>query len=248
MITTLIFDADGTLYDETMPKAKAELLTAKLIASRTGYGEGEVYSRFREVKGEITQSGSLSPDRNNRTVWYAETLRRLNASHGDVAASGDVTASGDVASKIDACEASCHYWEVVYGEIEPYFDLVYILPELQSRYRLAVLTDELYDIQVEKVKRLGLSGYFTEIISSEQAGVTKPDKRLFEYALNRLGVSADEAMMIGDNPSADIRGARSVGMRTAWLHRGKYYYYPIGENERAEIVFENYLRLYDELC
>ena len=242
MTTTLIFDADGTLYDETMPKAKAELLTAKLIASRTGYGEGEVYSLFREVKGEITQSGSLSPDRNNRTVWYAETLRRLNASHGDVAASGDVT------SKIDAREASGHYWEVVYGEIEPYFDLVYILPELQSRYRLAVLTDELYDIQVEKVKRLGLAGYFTEIISSEQAGVTKPDKRLFEYALKRLGVSAGESMMIGDNPSADIRGARSVGMRTAWLHRGKYYYYPTGENERAEIVFENYLRLYDELC
>ncbi len=241
MTTTLIFDADGTLYDETMPKAKAELLTAKLIASRTGYGEGEVYSLFREVKGEITQSGSLSPDRNNRAVWYAETLRRLNASHGDV------TASGDVTSKIDAREASCHYWEVVYGEVEPYFDLVYILPELQSRYRLAVLTDELYDIQVEKVKRLGLAGYFTEIISSEQAGVTKPDKRLFEYALNRLGVSADEAMMIGDNPSADIRGARSVGMRTAWLRRGKYYYYPTGENERADVVFENYLRLYDEL-
>lgn len=62
MTTTLIFDADGTLYDETMPKAKAELLTAQLIASRTGYGEGEVYNLFREVKGEITQSGSLSPD------------------------------------------------------------------------------------------------------------------------------------------------------------------------------------------
>lgn len=236
MTTTLIFDADGTLYDETMPKAKAELLTAQLIASRTGYGEGEVYNLFREVKGEITQSGSLSPDRNNRTVWYAETLRRMNTSHGDIV------------SKIDAREASGHYWEVVYGEIEPYFDLVYILPELQSRYRLAVLTDELYDIQVEKVKRLGLSGYFTEIISSEQAGVTKPDKRLFEYALNRLGVSAGESMMIGDNPSADISGARSVGMRAAWLRRGKYYYYPTGENERAEIVFENYLRLYDELC
>lgn len=241
MTTTLIFDADGTLYDETMPKAKAELLTAQLIASRTGYGEGEVYNLFREVKGEITQSGSLSPDRNNRTVWYAETLRRMNTSHGDEAS------KIDIASKIDAYEASGHYWEVVYGEVEPYFDLVYILPELQSRYRLAVLTDELYDIQVEKVKRLGLSGYFTEIISSEQAGVTKPDKRLFEYALKRLGVSAGESMMIGDNPSADIRGARSVGMRTAWLRRGKYYYYPIGESERADIVFENYLRLYDEL-
>ena len=248
MTTTLIFDADGTLYDETMPKAKAELLTAKLIASRTGYGEGEVYSRFREVKGEITQSGSLSPDRNNRTVWYAETLRRLNTLHSDIALRSDAESDITAASKIDAYEASCHYWEVVYGEIEPYFDLVYILPELQSRYRLAVLTDELYDIQVEKVKRLGLSGYFTEIISSEQAGVTKPDKRLFEYALNRLGVSAGESMMIGDNPSADIRGARSVGMRTAWLHRGKYYYYPTGENERADVVFENYLRLYDELC
>ena len=229
MTTTLIFDADGTLYDETMPKAKAELLTAKLIASRTGRGEGEVYSLFREVKYEITMSGSLSPDRNNRTVWYAETLRRLNA------------------SRIDAYEASGYYWEVVYGEIEPYFDLVYILPELKKHYRLAVLTDELYDIQVEKIKRLGLASCFTEIISSEQAGVTKPDKRLFEYALNRLGVSAGEAMMIGDNPSADIRGARSVGMRTAWLHRGKYYYYPTGENERADVVFENYLRLYDEL-
>lgn len=49
--------------------------------------------------------------------------------------------------------------------------------------------------------------------------------------------------MIGDNPSADVKGGRTVGMRTAWLKRGKYYYFSKNNQEKPDITFTNYIQL-----
>ena len=51
--------------------------------------------------------------------------------------------------------------------MEPYIDLAYVLPQLSKEYRLFTLTDELSEIQGEKLKRLGLERYFVKSISSE---------------------------------------------------------------------------------
>ncbi|MBA2326361.1 MAG: HAD-IA family hydrolase [Actinobacteria bacterium] len=51
------------------------------------------------------------------------------------------------------------------------------------------------------------------IIDSEVVGVAKPDPRIFEMALDRLGVPADRALHVGDTPAADVDGARAAGVR-----------------------------------
>lgn len=51
------------------------------------------------------------------------------------------------------------------------------------------------------------------ILDSEVVGVAKPDPRIFEMALDRLGVPADRAMHVGDTPAADVDGARAAGVR-----------------------------------
>jgi FMN phosphatase YigB (HAD superfamily) len=48
-------------------------------------------------------------------------------------------------------------------------------------------------------------------------GFRKPDPRIFTRALEALGVQASSALMVGDNPFADIRGAAGAGMSTCWL-------------------------------
>ena len=54
---------------------------------------------------------------------------------------------------------------------------------------------------------------------SEEVGVAKPDARVFEAALSRLGGTPDEAVMIGDSWSSDIVGATGLGIRAIWLNR-----------------------------
>ena len=71
-------------------------------------------------------------------------------------------------------------------------------------------------------KRLGIAEYFDVIVASHDARVRseKPDPHIFNYALAAVGVSAEEAVHVGDTYAADIVGAQGVGIRPILLDRG----------------------------
>ena len=54
---------------------------------------------------------------------------------------------------------------------------------------------------------------------SDAVGWRKPKAVIFEVALSRLGVSAGEALFVGDRPDLDVAGAQGVGMHVAWINR-----------------------------
>ncbi|HSE04681.1 MAG TPA: HAD-IA family hydrolase, partial [Methylomirabilota bacterium] len=70
------------------------------------------------------------------------------------------------------------------------------------------------------LERHGLLGYFAAISYSDEVGVRKPDAEIFQATLARAGVRPAEAVHIGDNPDADVVGARAVGMRAAHYTAG----------------------------
>ena len=57
------------------------------------------------------------------------------------------------------------------------------------------------------------------ILASALAGVEKPDRRIFEMALSRAGVSPERAIHVGDDYEADIMGARSTGIEAVLIDR-----------------------------
>ena len=66
----------------------------------------------------------------------------------------------------------------------------------------------------EHLRALGLTPLFDAVVTSAEAGVPKPDPRIFELALSRLGVPPARALHVGDEPF-DEEGARAAGMRFA---------------------------------
>ena len=62
------------------------------------------------------------------------------------------------------------------------------------------------------------------MVVSGEFGVDKPDPQIFAHVLNVLQVPASQAVMIGDNPDADIRGAQAAAMKTVWIapEHGEY--------------------------
>lgn len=86
-------------------------------------------------------------------------------------------------------------------------------------YKLGVLTNGLYEIQYGKVLHLGLEKYFDVILTSGEAGIKKPDRRIYEMMLERLGTSGEETVFVGDHPENDIWGSAQVGMRGVFLRR-----------------------------
>lgn len=75
------------------------------------------------------------------------------------------------------------------------------------------------DLQREKIAGAGLGGYFDEIVVSGDLGFGKPDPRIFQTILSRLGTGPAEAIMIGNSLETDIEGARAACMAAVWVNR-----------------------------
>ena len=223
MIDTIFFDVDGTLYDETHAKITAELQVAEHVAVQTDMDFNIIYNVYHTAKWEVINGDGKNPNRNNRTKWYEVMLENLHI------------------QKIEAKILSGKYWGIVKKNINPYYDVALVLPILSKQYNLCVITDELLEICEEKLEILSLRNYFYEVISSTHVGSVKPHRELFEYALKRVNTTADKAIMVGDNPARDILGGNRAGLKTAWIKRGRYFYYPLGETEVPDIVISNFV-------
>ena len=87
-----------------------------------------------------------------------------------------------------------------------------ILTELKKFYTLHIITNGFWEVQQIKLDKSGLNKFFTNIIVSDLLGHKKPDIRIFEHSLNKAGILASEALMIGDSYECDIEGAQAAGI------------------------------------
>jgi putative hydrolase of the HAD superfamily len=97
------------------------------------------------------------------------------------------------------------------------------LQYLQRKYILHLITNGFSEVQFIKLKASGLEKYFIEIITSEDAGVKKPDIRIFEYSLKKSGAKASESLMIGDDYEVDVIGAKNAGIDQVLFDPMKVY-------------------------
>jgi putative hydrolase of the HAD superfamily len=80
--------------------------------------------------------------------------------------------------------------------------------------------------QEAKIRMTGLDRYLADWVISEEVGVGKPDPRIFQLAAERARMPFRGAWMVGSCPKSDVGGAAAVGIRSAWLHRGRRWCEP----------------------
>jgi FMN phosphatase YigB (HAD superfamily) len=88
-----------------------------------------------------------------------------------------------------------------------------------ARVAIGVVTNNVAAEQRQKITACGFGPLLDAVLISEEAGVTKPDPRIFRMALAQLGSPAEEAVMLGDAWDTDIAGARAAGIRPIWFNR-----------------------------
>jgi putative hydrolase of the HAD superfamily len=81
-----------------------------------------------------------------------------------------------------------------------------------KNYQIHLITNGFEDTQHSKLKNAGIDIYFREVITSERSNSIKPQRAIFEYAMNKAGAGVEESLMIGDSLEVDIAGAMAVGM------------------------------------
>jgi 2-haloacid dehalogenase len=99
----------------------------------------------------------------------------------------------------------------------PWPDTVAALRQLQSRFRLAIVSNVDDDLFAATQPKLGVQ--FDRIITAQQAGAYKPSLKIFELALSRIGVPAHRVLHVGQSLYHDVVPAQSLGLATVWVNR-----------------------------
>ena len=92
-----------------------------------------------------------------------------------------------------------------------------VVKYLAGKYPLTIISNGFKEVQYYKFEHSGLAPYFTHTLISEEVGINKPQPGIFEIALERNGITAAEALMIGDSYSSDIAGAKAAGIDQMWI-------------------------------
>lgn len=106
-----------------------------------------------------------------------------------------------------------------------------VLAYLQQKYTLHIISNGFKETTLMKMDLSKLNPYFSNVIISEDVGVNKPDKAIFEYALQKAGARKEESIMIGDSLEADIRGAQDFGMAAIFFN-------PLNKEQPADVKWQ----------
>lgn len=98
-----------------------------------------------------------------------------------------------------------------------YPGLLSTLDRLKQRgVALGLISNGYGQFQSDNLRALGIEPFFDEILISEWEELRKPDPAIFHRALSRLGISAENALFVGDHPDNDIRASQAAGMKAVW--------------------------------
>jgi putative hydrolase of the HAD superfamily len=205
-VRAVLVDLDDTLFDHTRATREAlARLVADDLEARTWPFE-DVLQRHHQ----ILEALHLEVLSGRRTIDEArvERFRRLLATFG-----GEPPRARASAWAVTYRAAYEGHWHPVEGA--PAF----LVAARAAGLRVAVVTNNSRREQELKLSRCGFSPLVDTLVTSEEIGVSKPAAAIFEAALDRLGVTASEAVMLGDGWQTDVAGARAMGIRAVWFNR-----------------------------
>ncbi len=110
-------------------------------------------------------------------------------------------------------------------------DTLIVLNSLKSNYRMHIITNGFKEVQKRKLEKSKLIQYFDSVTISEDVGVKKPHKLIFDHALTAANANVENSVMIGDNFNADILGALGVDMKAIY-----YDFHKTNEQERENLI------------
>lgn len=204
-ITTILFDLDDTLFDHAGTARAALAATAAGRAALHGVPVEDLYGRYSELLEELHPQ--VMTGRISYLAARQERFQRLLAPY-------EPGASATEAAQL----AEQHYGH--YQQLRrPVTGALALLEALKPTYKIGIVTNNRLAEQQEKLRYLGLSHLVDALITSEEVGVLKPDPRIYQVALARLGSLPAQTVMVGDNWQADVLGAQAAGIRPLWLNR-----------------------------
>lgn len=203
----LFFDLDHTLWDFERNSAECladiyEIFDFKSLNISTLEAFQQEFSIVNRRHWSLLEQNLITHDELRRRR-FQETLENLGVKD---------------LKKSFGLEINEYFLELLPKKAHLIEGTVEILDYLLPKYELHIISNGWQDIQVNKMKSSEIHHYFGEIITNELAGTRKPDRRIFDYAIEVTKADLAESLMIGDNYEADILGAINANMDTVFYN------------------------------
>lgn len=192
-----LFDADNTLfdYDRAESEALADTL-GKFLPEVPLPGALAAYHEINALYWQRFEQGAITLQE-LKAARFASLFERLG-------------------TRGEAEAVSLHYLTSL--SLRAYFlpGAEDVLHALSRTSALCLVTNGISLVQRGRLEKSGVAGLFRAVLISEELGFAKPDPRFFQAAVEALSLPADVLLCVGDNPAADVQGARSAGIDACW--------------------------------
>jgi 2-haloacid dehalogenase len=198
----LLFDADDTLFDFARAEAMALKSTLEQVGLTFKTEHIELYARFNHQVWTEFEQGKLN----------SQELRtkRFKLFFEGAGLNGDPESTSPL--YLQNLALGTYLLE---GADE-------VVHALKKRYRLALVTNGLKEVQRPRLQGSSLNDCFEKIFISEEVGAAKPEQAYFERVFNEIGrPSREEVLIIGDSLTSDMQGGLNYGIDTCWYNPQK---------------------------
>lgn len=205
MFTTVLFDMGGTLENisyssETMVKVTDSML---MLLEKYGIQVNETKEEFWNKVKEGKEAYRIFSESNQielkpEEIWPNWIMKEIDLHNKDKIA--------------EISEELAHMWEVTYFERKLRDGVKETLEKLKNKgYKLGIISNTASLYQVFAVLQdYGIRDYFEDVTLSSITGYRKPNKEIFNIALNQMQAAPEECVYVGDTRSRDIIGAKNA--------------------------------------
>ncbi len=227
MIKAITFDCWDTILNDDVTRTEERKKFFQHVFKENGFPlDDKEFDRLFKEEGKIFRNYIIDNRKTPNSTMRVDTIVSL----------ADVQISDSEKNKI------AQYSDNIALQFRPPLVplIAEVLEQLSSKYTLAVICNTGW--HSGKIVRQLLEGYdlprhFSHLTFSDEAGIAKPHKQIFEYTLEKIGFDARDAAHIGDSEYSDIVGAKEAGMKAILFTEVNEKY---RDNNTADIVVNDY--------
>jgi len=219
-LKAILFAIDDPLFPTSEFALEARKAAVRaMVDAGLDLPEEVVFAELMEVIAEFSS---------NYSQHYNKLLQRLDPERRHHQNPALVIAAGVSA-----------YHDTKFRTLAPFDDVVPFMEFAQGAgLRLGVVSHGWTAKQAEKLVRLGLVPYFEQssIFISEAIGINKPNPKLYQRALDRMGLEPAEVMYVGDSPAHDVAPTHELGMIPIWARRASKWRGATDHTDAAHVI------------
>ena len=204
-IKTIIFDLDNTLIDLTLSVKQALELIFRNIGSEFLDNYLSDFLELDDFLWDKARDMSSGISKESVPTYRFEVFFNRHK-----------------IAYYDYKQANEWFKEGLATSVFPYRNTEAVIKKIYEKgYTICVATNGLESLQKPRIINTSFSKYIKRIFVSEEVGADKPDPKIFIYLMKEMQIDSEEAIMIGDSKTQDIKGAQAMNIKTIWFNPGR---------------------------